>query len=769
MLSAIPPPPPLIFKGRDSLVQEGTDNLLSDSPHPIVIMGFGDMGKTSLALKLLDDVAVKNKYGACRYFIPCDEVCSIEPTIGILIQTVMRLMGLQTTSDPIKQLYAISKPMILLFDSFETIWDKSNNQSVQRVLEQLNTITHITLMITMRGNIPPIDNIDWLLLPHNGLSSLAESSSLEVFTAISGYSDSIKTVVKLVEKLEGWPLALMLMAYQAKILHPEVLLESWDKEKTSLLEKPGAQSHHLTSVNISIKLTLQSPLFSKPNIFKALSMICYLPDGIPSWKKILSKMLPDLSERIGIISNLLQSKIIYEDSKGGLKILQPIQEYLKVYFQKPDIYIKQQFCIFYLNESRQFEFSISQKNAKFGLSHLNNFEWIFNEILINSKNQNMQYLYALAVLLLGKRLHMFSQQQAALEKVNEAMQIFETIDNSLGVAQCLQSMGGILKMINQYTESKIKLEKAIQIFETIGKSLGVAQCLQSLGNILQMIDQYSEAIIKLEKAMQMFETIGDSLGIAQCLQSLGDILQMTLTYQYSEAKIKLEKAMQMFETIGDSLGVAQCLQSLGSILRITNQYSEAIIKLEKAMQMFETIGDSLGIAQCLQSLGNILGMMNQYSEATIKLDKAMQMFETIEDTLGAAQCLKNLGNILGITNQYSESKIKLEKAMQMFETIGNSDGVAQCLQSLGNILRITNQYSEATIKLETAMQMFETIGNSLGVAQCLQSLGNILRTTNQYSEAIIKLEKAMQMFETIGNSLGVAQCLDSIKSCQAYL
>ncbi|KAK0437726.1 uncharacterized protein EV420DRAFT_1667295, partial [Desarmillaria tabescens] len=728
------PPPPLIFKGRDSLVQEGTDNLLSDSPRPIVIMGFGGMGKTSLALKLLDDVAVKNKYGACRYFIPCDEVCSIEPTIGILIQTVMRLMGLQTTSDPIKQLYAISKPMILLFDSFETIWDKSNNQSVQRVLEQLNTITHITLMITMRGNIPPIDNIDWLILPHNGLSSLAESSSLEVFTAISGYSDSIKTVIKLVEKLEGWPLALMLMAYQAKILHPEVLLESWDKEKISLLEKPGAQSHRLTSVNISIKLTLQSPLFSKPNIFKVLSMICYLPDGIPSWRKILSKMLPDLSERIGIISNLLQSKIIYEDSKGGLKILQPIQEYLKVYFQKPDIYIKQQFCIFYLNESKQFEFSISQENAKFGLSHLNNFEWIFNEILINcnsekelimiynfcyfqyinmksnillkkvitiAKNQNMQYLYALAALLLGKRLHMFSQQRAALEKVNEAMQIFETIDNSLGVAQCLQSMGGILKMINQYTESKIKLEKAIQIFETIGKSLGVAQCLQSLGNILQMIDQYSEAIIKLEKAMQMFETIGDSLGEAQCLQSLGNILQ--ITNQYSEAKIKLKKAMQMFETIGDCLGVAQCLQSLGNILWMTDQYSEAIIKLEKAMQMFETIRDSLGIAQCLQSLGDILQMICQYSEATIKLTKAMQMFETIEDTLGAAQCLKNLGNILQMTDQYSESKIKLEKAMQMFETIGNSLGVAQCLKSLGSIMRITYQYSEAKIKLEKAM------------------------------------------------------------------
>ncbi|KAK0443045.1 uncharacterized protein EV420DRAFT_1768699, partial [Desarmillaria tabescens] len=78
MLSAIPSPPPLVFKGRDDLVQKGTANLLADSPHSIIIMGFGGMGKTSLALKLLDDAAVKSKYRECRYFIPCDEVCSVE-------------------------------------------------------------------------------------------------------------------------------------------------------------------------------------------------------------------------------------------------------------------------------------------------------------------------------------------------------------------------------------------------------------------------------------------------------------------------------------------------------------------------------------------------------------------------------------------------------------------------------------------------------------------------------------------------------------------
>ncbi|PBK61451.1 hypothetical protein ARMSODRAFT_1025587 [Armillaria solidipes] len=126
MLSAIPPPSPSVFIDRDDLVQEGIANLLADSPHSIIIMGFGGMGKTSLALRILNDAAVQAKYEAYRYFIPCDIVCSVDPTVEVLLQTVMKQMNLNLTGDAVKQLHTISKPTILVFDNFETLWDQSN-------------------------------------------------------------------------------------------------------------------------------------------------------------------------------------------------------------------------------------------------------------------------------------------------------------------------------------------------------------------------------------------------------------------------------------------------------------------------------------------------------------------------------------------------------------------------------------------------------------------------------------------------------------------
>ncbi|KAK0230102.1 P-loop containing nucleoside triphosphate hydrolase protein [Armillaria fumosa] len=243
MPSAIPPPAPSVFLGRDDLVQEGIANLLADSPDSIIIMGFGGMGKTSLALKILNNKAVQAKYKNDRYFIPCDIVFSVSPTIEVLLQTVMKLMNLDLTGDAVKQLHTISKPTILVFDNFETLWDQSSDQySIQMLLAQLNSIIHITLMITMRGSIAPIEDIDWLIL-HKGLLPIDESTSLDIFNVISQHTIDEEAVIELVKELEGWPLAITLIAYQAKILSPKIHLNSWYQEKTLLLQRPGVQAY----------------------------------------------------------------------------------------------------------------------------------------------------------------------------------------------------------------------------------------------------------------------------------------------------------------------------------------------------------------------------------------------------------------------------------------------------------------------------------------------------------------------------------------------
>ncbi|KAF5344710.1 hypothetical protein D9758_015266 [Tetrapyrgos nigripes] len=759
----------------------------------IAILGTGGIGKTSVALHIMENALIKKKFSGRCYFIPC-EILSDATT---LTQGLVQAIGLQPIQG--KGSYKLllnylkgCQESLLILDNFDTPWNSKDQAQVKKFIDKICSFKSALVIVNMRDTDGPRQT-EWHKL--GGQSGLPPLELVPAKQAFCSFTSNGKYQIdqrdpileQLLRQMDGMPLAITLIAQQARKLPLKHLMEMWNSQKTEVLKKVGEQDDRLTSIEVSIELTLNL-------IREKLSMtgenhmrlVAFLPSGIPDWLENLPKMLPDATMQVLVLE---KSCLIYEVENRTLKILTPIGEYIMQIFGRSE-HLEDDIWRFYetfmdnlpeKSVARDSELRLHIANIlkilqikiekSFETSHMNVLFQLHNypQYFLRLVPLVEEYLRWQSQMSLSGQIEVMFLQEDMLsfmwkyeraigiiddvEKLNKHCENEETSNlevitsSSISVsytikkaqAECYKRLGMISYYQNDYKESQWKIQQAMDLYEK---------------------GQYEEAKVMLEQAKEHFQGLGDVLGTARCLLHLGGISYMLS--QYEDATVMLEQAQQQLEGLGDRLGAAQSLQHLGNISRMLGKYEQAGVMLEQAQQHMEELGHRLGAAQCLKNLGHISQMLGQYDQAKAMLQQAKVEFDGLGNSLGAAQCVQSLGNISQTLGQYEEAKVMLKQAKKVFEKAGYRPGAAQCLQCLGEISQILGQYEEANVMLQQAKDQFEGLRYRLGAAQCLLSLGNLSQMLCQYEKAQAMLEQAKEQFERLRFRLGVAQCLQRL-------
>ncbi|KYK34403.1 MAG: hypothetical protein AYK19_12195 [Theionarchaea archaeon DG-70-1] len=98
-------------------------------------------------------------------------------------------------------------------------------------------------------------------------------------------------------------------------------------------------------------------------------------------------------------------------------------------------------------------------------------------------------------------------------------------------------------------DAKEKYERAIEIYQEIEDSLGTASTLESLGNLAARVDDLKDAKEKYERALEIYQKIEDNMGTASTLMSLGYL--STLTSELERANKYFDDAFKIFKEINE--------------------------------------------------------------------------------------------------------------------------------------------------------------------------------------------------------------------------
>ena len=267
---------PEIFHGRDDLVEDIAQLLLREETSRVCILVPGGMGKTSGSLAVVELPLIKERFPDGNIiWVPCIEATSATHLLEILSIQLQVYGDKQVTLEKIiSQLDTLKHPRLIVVDNFETPWN-GNQKQVGDILRKLTMLSHIAILVTMRGRHPPCDGaIKW---QSKYIESTDEAACLNIYHDIHQDSKNDPDVAKLLSALGHMPFAVTLMANLGSESQSSAkdLLDAWSESGPDLLSNDPDRS-----MNRSIDLSVESHLVQRnPNALLLLAILSLLPAG----------------------------------------------------------------------------------------------------------------------------------------------------------------------------------------------------------------------------------------------------------------------------------------------------------------------------------------------------------------------------------------------------------------------------------------------------------------------------------------------------------
>ncbi|KAJ7590168.1 hypothetical protein C8J56DRAFT_1139925 [Mycena floridula] len=646
------------------------------------ILGTGGMGKTSVALKVVRDARLLECYPQhYQAWFPCVQATSFP----LLLDTVHSALDLpsdtkNTLNAILNELQSSTKPMILLFDNFETPWNASGARAeVAQFLRDIDAIPHVAIFLTMRAAIPLCEEIKWTEMR---IQPLDQHASYQLYTEIDTKAQNDEKLSELLKMLGHMPLAVKLMARQGRSTGctVEQLMKSYQTTGTAMLG-PSRDSDAQNSVSISISLSLDSlPIQREPNAYELVCRISMLPAGT-TFQALQLLWAPHISNLQSPLQALLDTSLL-EYSTRTYFVLPVIRshvldpQHLPTSVQNSMVEAACRFLQTH-NATEPGKPSYKEDMEARSIEEIN-----LQSILLDTTSSEPHLIQALLTL----AWHQLKIRPRT-EVIQHAAKLMNNVTGQKLIGDIFNCHAGILRELNHWKESLDQFNLARRTYLDASEPRLAALALLDIAYVSPYINSNTNEISLIEQAKLELETLQspkhnqqhflpslstlrnrfkkgtgqpkdisilDNEDLASCLIQLawhvhvGDIISKPLNTSHVPVNcvqrhliighdvhkiLRAEKwgllALKEWQEMGDS-DVSYVLRILGRIYISKGQYDQAVKYLTEGLDRAKARTDGWEVADILLQLGRAKMKKGETDDAQIFFTEALVHFGPLQ-------------------------------------------------------------------------------------------------------------------------------------------
>ena len=665
----MPPPAPRDCFGRHELIEKVVG--LAENLKPVVLIGAGGIGKTSIALKVLHHGRIKQRFGGNRRFIRCDQ---FPPSRSHFLAQLSKVIGARVENPedlaPLRP-FLSSREILLVLDNAESILDPKgpNADEIYSVVDELCQFETISLLITSRiTTVPP-------RCKRPEIPTLSMEAACDIFYDIyddRGRSDIING---LLERLDFHALSITLLATTAShnSWDHDRLANEWDKQRAQVLQTDFNQSLAAT-----IKLSLTSPTFRSlgPDARDLLGVIAFFPQGLN--EKNLEWLLPTTSNGQNMLDKFCVLSLTYR-TNGFVTMLAPIRDYIG----PRDPLSSPLLCAIRDHYFRRLSIEVNPgqpgfEEARWIVSEDMNVEHLLDVFL--SINPERGDILEVCYRFMG-HLNWHKPRQTILRSKIEGLP-----DDHFSKPKCLFALSHLFDRIGNHAERKRLLAHALELERQRGDDYWTALMLRQLSHVNRHLELYKEGIPQAEEALEIFQRIGNTSGEIQSLIQLAWLLLKD--EQLDAAENAASRAVGLATRKNQEIHVSRLHRVLGNIFLSKGDTTKAIHHLETGISIASRFNWRADLFWYNYDLAKLFRDEGNFHEASAHIEQAKS--HAVDNTYQLGRAMELQACVWHLQLRLEEAKLEALHALEIYEDLGAVVDVGNCRDLLRKVEHTMN-------------------------------------------------------------------------------
>lgn len=236
------------------------------------------------------------------------------------------------------------------------------------------------------------------------------------------------------------------------------------------------------------------------------------------------------------------------------------------------------------------------------------------------------------------------QDSLALLMYDQAIKIYEAINNKKGIARLIYNKGLVYFNQSDYKRANDNNKAAYEVFKVEKDSFLMAKMLNSMGINNMYLSKYPESLTNYLEAKRIYEDLNSINDIQYASAHANVGLLYARLEKYDLALESQEKALELFKKLDFQEGVANCITSIGRIYTSTEEPKKALLKYEEAFDIMKANNNERGTASALTNMGIAYIEMEEYEKAIPYFEQTKEIYERLKNTNNLAIVHDNLGD-----------------------------------------------------------------------------------------------------------------------------